>query len=154
MAGTALAPATLNKSSKRKNHPSEIHTSLKTQLLFSLAASDEPGEQSGQARECRSHASDSLAAAPACTDRHGRMVERNALVAIDTIFNTACVKGGVRDRETAIGVDGKSFPGARLDLAAARDVNAVVSPNRRFSYRACLYLAPPLMIRSLPAAMP
>ena len=69
------------------------------------------------------------------------MVERNALVAIDTIFNTACVKGGVRDRETAIGVDGKSFPGARLDLAAARDVNAVVSPNRRFSYRACLYLA-------------
>lgn len=64
MAGTALAPATLNKSSKRKNHPSEIHTSLKTQLLFSLAASDEPGEQSGQARECRSHASESCGSKP------------------------------------------------------------------------------------------
>ena len=69
------------------------------------------------------------------------MVERNALVAIDTIFNTACVKGGVRDRETALSVDGKISLGACLDLAAARDVDVAVSPNRRFFYRACFYLA-------------
>lgn len=56
---------------------------------------------------------DGLAAARACTDRHGRVIERNALVGIDTIFNTACVKGGVRDRETALSVDGKISPGVR-----------------------------------------
>ena len=84
---------------------------------------------------------DGLAAARACADRHGRVIERNALVGIDTIFNTACVKGGVRDRETALSVDGKISLGVRLDLATARDVNAAVSPNRRFFYRACFYLA-------------
>ena len=62
---------------------------------------------------------DGLAAARACTDRHGRVIERNALVGIDTIFNTACVKGGVRDRETALSVDGKILLGVCLNLAAA-----------------------------------
>ena len=84
---------------------------------------------------------DGLAAARACTDRHGRVIERNALVGIDTIFNTACVKRGVRDRETALSVDGKISLGVRLDLAAARDVDVAVSPNRRFSYRARFDLA-------------
>ena len=84
---------------------------------------------------------DGLAAARACTDRHGRVIERNALVGIDTIFNTACVKGGVRDRETALSVDGKILLGVCLDLAAAQDVDVAVSPNRRFFYRACFYLA-------------
>ena len=84
---------------------------------------------------------DGLAAARACADRYGRVIEYSALASIDAIFNTTCVKGGVRDRETALSVDGKISLGVRLDLAAARDVDVVVSPNRRFFYRACFYLA-------------
>ena len=84
---------------------------------------------------------DGLAAARACADRYGRVIEYSALASIDAIFNTTCVKGGVRDRETTLSVDGKISLGACLDLAAARDVDVAVSPNRRFFYRACFYLA-------------
>ena len=70
----------------------------------------------------------SLAAVRAGTDRHGRVIERNALVGIDAIFNTACVKGGVRDRETALSVDGKISLGVCLDLAAVRDVDIAAAP--------------------------
>ncbi len=71
---------------------------------------------------------DGLAAVRAGTDRHGRVIERNALVGIDAIFNTACVKGGVRDRETALSVDGKISLGVCLDLAAVRDVDIAAAP--------------------------
>ena len=76
-----------------------------------------------------------------CTDRYGCAIERDALVDIDAIPNATCVKGCVGDRETALSVDGKISLGACLDLAAARDVDVAVSPNRRFFYRACFYLA-------------
>lgn len=52
-----------------------------------------------------------------------------------------CVKGCVRDRETAIGLDGIIFLGVRLDLAAARNLDVAISPNRRILDRACLDLA-------------
>ena len=52
-----------------------------------------------------------------------------------------CVKGCVRDRETAIGLDGIIFLGACLDLAAARNLDVAVGLDRLVLDGACLYLA-------------
>ena len=84
---------------------------------------------------------DDFVAPRACTDRHGRAIECDALVDIDAIPNAACIKGCVRDREAAFGVDGIVFLGARLDLAAARNLDVAVGLDRLVLDRACLDLA-------------
>ena len=76
-----------------------------------------------------------------CADRHGRVVERDALIGIDAISNTIRVKGGVCDREAAYGLNGIVFLGVCLDLAAARNLDVAASPNRYVLDRACLYRA-------------
>ena len=76
-----------------------------------------------------------------CTDRYGCAIERDALVDIDAIPNATCVEGSVRDREAVFTVDGGVFLGACLDLAATRDLDVAVGPNRIVFDRACLYLA-------------
>ena len=76
-----------------------------------------------------------------CADRHGRVVERDALIGIDAISNTIRVKGGVCDREATLGLNGIVFLGACLDLAAARNLDVAIGPNRRILDRACLDLA-------------
>lgn len=63
-----------------------------------------------------------------CTDRHVCMIEGDALVGIDAIFNTVYVEGGVCGCEAALGLDGSVFLGACLDLAAVRDVDIAAAP--------------------------
>ncbi len=82
-----------------------------------------------------------MATARACTDRHGRVIECNAPKGMDAIFSTTCVKGGVRDRKLVRGNDGAVFLRVRLDLAAARNLDIAVGPNRIVLDRACLDLA-------------
>ena len=61
-------------------------------------------------------------------DRHVCMIEGDALVGIDAIFNTVYVEGGVCGCEAALGLDGSVFLGACLDLAAVRDVDIAAAP--------------------------
>lgn len=56
------------------------------------------------------------------------MIEGDALVGIDAIFNTVYVEGDVCGCEAALGLDDSVFLGACLDLAAVRDVDIAAAP--------------------------
>lgn len=57
------------------------------------------------------------------------MIERDALVGIDAIFNTVYVEGGVCGCEAALGLDGSVFLGACLDRPATLDGEVLVGSN-------------------------